>query len=367
MSERQRADHRHSAVDAVLLTEVATDLFGDLCPPEAVRAAEETGWAGELWDALAAAGFPLVSVPEEAGGSGGSVADACAVLQVAGRFAAPVPLAETGLLAGWALAAAGLALPAGPATVAVGRPDDTVGLTGGPGAWRVAGRLHRVPWAGEAERVVVLAERGSERFVLSVPAATVSPGRNLAGEPRGTVTLDDLALDDDAVAPAPEHVTGEALQLRGALGRAALIAGALARVSELTVRYTHEREQFGRPVARFQAVQHHLVRIAEEAHAARMAATVAARNADPDPVFFDVAAAKVVAGEAASAAAKVAHQAHGAIGMTKEYELGQLTRRLWAWRDEFGGERSWSARLGCHVAGLGADGLWPRLTTGMAS
>ncbi|TQM02121.1 acyl-CoA dehydrogenase family protein [Pseudonocardia kunmingensis] len=353
--------------DAVLLTEVATDLFGDHCPPEAVRAAEETGWAGELWNALAAAGFPLVSVPEEAGGSGGSVADACAMLQVAGRYAAPVPLAETGLLAGWALAAAGLPLPAGPATVAVGRPEDTVTVTGGPGGWRVAGRVHRVPWAGEAERVVVLARRGSERFVLSVPAATVTPGHNLAGEPRGTVTLDDLALDDDAVAPAPEHVTGDALALRGALARAALIAGALARVSELTVRYTHEREQFGRPVARFQAVQHHLVRIAEEAQAARMAATVAARNADPDPAFFDVAAAKVVAGEAAGAAAKAAHQAHGAIGMTKEYELGQLTRRLWAWRDEFGGERYWSARLGRHVAGLGADGLWPRLATGLVT
>jgi acyl-CoA dehydrogenase len=351
--------------DAELLTEVATDLFGDLCPPETVRAAEETGWAGELWNALAAAGFPLVSVPEEAGGSGGSVADACAVLQVAGRFAAPVPLAETGLLAGWALAAAGLTLPAGPATVAVGRPDDTVALTGGPGGWRVAGRLHRVPWAGEAERVVVLARRGSERFVLSVPAPGVTPGRNLAGEPRGTVALDDLALDDDAVAPAPAHVTDEAVALRGALARAALIAGALARVSELTVRYTHEREQFGRPVARFQAVQHHLVRIAEEAQAAGMAATVAARTADPDPQFFDVAAAKVVAGEAATAVAKAAHQAHGAIGMTKEYELGQLTRRLWAWRDEFGGERHWSTRLGLHVAGLGADGLWPRLTTGL--
>ncbi|WP_219412399.1 acyl-CoA dehydrogenase family protein [Pseudonocardia nigra] len=367
MSERERANHRHSADDRALLTEVATDLFTDLCTPETVRAAEETGWAGPLWDALTAAGFPLVSVPEEAGGSGGSVADACAVLRVAGRFAAPVPLAETGLLAGWALASAGLALPAGPATVAVGRPADALELTGGPGGWRVSGRLHRVPWAGEAERVVALAQRGGDRFVLSLPAAgaAVVPGRNLAGEPRDTVNFDDLALPDDAVAPAPEHVTADALLLRGALGRAALIAGALARVTDLTVRYTNEREQFGRPVARFQAVQHHLVRIAEEAQAAGMAAAVAAASADPDPAFFDVAAAKIVAGEAASAAAKAAHQAHGAIGMTKEYELGQLTRRLWAWRDEYGSERHWSSRLGRHLAELGADGLWPRLATGL--
>lgn len=345
--------------ERALLTEVATGLFRDLCPPEAVTAAEETGWAGPLWDSLADAGFPLVSVPEDAGGSGGSIADACAVLRVAGRFAAPVPLAETGLLAAWALAAAGLALPAGPATVAVGRPDDAVELTGGPGRWRVSGRLHRVPWARAAERVVVLAP---QRFVLSLtPPPSVERGHNLAGEPRDTVLLDDVAVPDDAVARAPDHVTSEALVLRGALARANLIAGALARVTELTVRYTGEREQFGRPIARFQAVQHHLVRIAEEAQAAGMAAAVAAS----EPGFFEVAAAKIVAGEAASAAAKAAHQAHGAIGMTREYELGQLTRRLWAWRDEFGGERHWSARLGGHVAGLGADGLWPRIATGL--
>lgn len=347
--------------DRALLTEVATGLFRDLCPPEAVTAAEETGWAGPLWDGLAAAGFPLVSVSEDAGGSGGDVADACAVLRVAGRFAAPVPLAETGLLAAWALAAAGLALPAGPATVAVGRPDDTVELTGGPGRWRVSGRLHRVPWAREAERVVVLATRGPEQFVLSLTPPSVERGLNLAGEPRDTVLLDEEAVPDDAVAVAPDHVTSDALVLRGALARANLIAGALARVTELTVRYTGEREQFGRPIARFQAVQHHLVRIAEEAQAAGMAATVAAS----EPGFFEIAAAKIVAGEAASAAAKAAHQAHGAIGMTREYELGQLTRRLWAWRDEFGGERHWSARLGGHVAGLGADGLWPRIATGL--
>jgi acyl-CoA dehydrogenase len=349
-----------------LLTEVATGLFRDLCPPEAVTAAEETGWAGPLWDSLAGAGFPLVSVPEEAGGSGGGIADACAVLRVAGRFAAPVPLAETGLLAAWALAAAGLALPAGPATVAVGRPDDAVELTGGHGRWRVSGRLHRVPWAREAERVVVLAPRGPERFVLSLaPPPSVERGHNLAGEPRDTVLLDDVTVPDDAVAPAPGHVTSEALVLRGALARANLIAGALARVTDLTVRYTSEREQFGRPIARFQAVQHHLVRIAEEAQAAGMAAAVAAAGSDSEPGFFEVAAAKIVAGEAASAAAKAAHQAHGAIGMTREYELGQLTRRLWAWRDEFGSERFWSSRLGDHVAGLGADGLWPRIATGL--
>ncbi|MCV2488302.1 acyl-CoA/acyl-ACP dehydrogenase [Geodermatophilus sp. YIM 151500] len=355
--------------DRSMLVEVATGLFGDLCTPEDVVAAEGSGWSARLWDALAESGFPYVSVPEEAGGSGGDVADACALLAVAGRFAAPVPLAEAGLLGGWALGAAGLELPEGPLSVAVGRPDDTVSLTGGPGSWSLSARVHRVPWGGRAERVVLLAPSGGSTYVVSAPtsSASVTPGRNLADEPRDTLTWDGGALPDDAVAEAPPGVHADALRLRGALARAALISGALARVSDLTVRYTGERHQFGRPVARFQAVQAHLVTIAEEAQLAQLAVQVAAGNARPDPSFADVASAKAVASEAATTAARHSHQAHGAIGMTKEYELGQLSRRLWSWRDEFGSERWWNRELGRRLAEAGADELWPRISTGLVT
>lgn len=156
----------------------------------------------------------------------------------------------------------------------------------------------------------------------------------------------------------------EQLRLRGALARAVAMAGALARITDLTVDYTSTRHQFGRPVARFQAVQRHLVRIAERSVSTGIAAESAYLNADPAPDFFDVASAKIVAGEAASLVAAASHQAHGAIGMTKEYELGQLSRRLWTWRDEFGSEAYWSRQLGRHLARAGADQLWPRITAG---
>jgi acyl-CoA dehydrogenase len=357
------------STDRQMLTEVATGLFRDRCTPEDVVAAEGTGWSQRLWSALVEAGFPYVSVPEDAGGSGGDVADACALLTVAGRFAAPVPLAETGLLGGWALGSAGLALPDGPLSVAVGRPGDVVELSGRPGSWRLTARLQRVPWGGRSERVALLAAVGGERYVVSAPtsAAQVAGGRNLAAEPRDTLAWTDAELPDDAVGAAPAGVDAEALRLRGALSRAALIAGALARVAELTVRYTGERQQFGRPIARFQAVQTHLVTIAEEAQLAGLATEVAALNARPGPGFFDVAAAKAAASEAATIAARASHQAHGAIGMTKEYELGQLSRRLWAWRDEFGSEKYWSRELGRWLAEAGADELWPRISTGLVS
>ena len=99
--------------------------------------------------------------------------------------------------------------------------------------------------------------------------------------------------------------------------------------------------------------------------AAGLAVQAAALNAHPDPSFLDVAAAKAAAGEAATIAARTSHQAHGAIGMTKEYELGQLSRRLWSWRDEFGSERYWSRELGWQLAADGADALWPRISTGL--
>jgi acyl-CoA dehydrogenase len=355
--------------DRAMLTEVATGLFRDLCTPGDVVTAEESGWSERLWSALAESGFPYVSLPEEAGGSGGDVADACALLTVAGRFAAPVPLAESGLLGGWALTSAGLPLPEGPLSVAPGRPGDVVELSGGPGSWRLSARVQRVPWGGRAERVALLAELRGERYVVAAPvgSASVTPGRNLAAEPRDTLTWDGLVLPDDAVGVAPSGVDAHRLRLRGALSRAALISGALARVSELTVRYTGERQQFGRPIARFQAVQTHLVTITEEAQLAGLATEVAALNARPEPAFFDVASAKAVAGEAATIAARAAHQAHGAIGMTKEYELGQLSRRLWSWRDEFGSERYWNRELGRQLAEAGADELWPRISTGMVS
>jgi acyl-CoA dehydrogenase len=224
-----------------------------------------------------------------------------------------------------------------------------------------------LPWARDAARVVLFADGPDGLAVASVDPALVDieAGTNLAGEPRDTVHLREVTLGADDVAPAPPGVDADALWLRGALSRTMLIAGAAGRVLDITVAYTNQREQFGRPVARFQAVAAHLVRLAEQVESVRMAARVAARNATDEPTFLDVAAAKTVASEAAGQIAAAAHQATGAMGMTREYELGQLTRRLWAWREEYGGERAWSTRLGAAIAEGGADELWPTIARGV--
>lgn len=352
--------------DADLVGEAVADVLRDRCTAEVVDAAEETGWAGGLWATTADGGFPWVSVPDTAGGPavGGTVAEACAVLEQIGRFAAPLPVAETGLLGGWLLAASGTDVPPGPVTTA----STGVALRR-EGARRVVdGTVARVPWARSAQRLVLLARSDDGPQVVTVdPArARVEPGRNLAGEPRDTVHLDGVAVDE--AAPAPDGVTLAALRRRGALSRVALVAGAAGRVLELTVGYTNDRHQFGRPVARFQAVAAHLVRLAEQTEAVRMAARVCAANATAapggTPAEFDVAAAKTVASAAAGTIAAAAHQATGAMGMTREYELGRLTRRLWSWREEYGAEREWSTRLGASLVAGGPDALWPSIARG---
>ena len=345
--------------DTDAVAEAVGALLRDRCTQETVSAAESLGWAPALWSAIADGGYPWISVPDAAGGVGGSVADACALLEQAGRYAAPVPLAETGLLGGRLLASAGLDVPPGPVTTA---PSEGVTVARTGSGWSASGTVARVPWARQVDRIVLVADAADGPQVISVdPAATrIDPGANLAGEPRDTVHLDGAPVE---VAPAPPGAA-EALVLRGALSRAALIAGAAGRVLDITVAYTNQRVQFGRPIARFQAVAAHLVQIAEQTEAVRMATRVAAANAHDEPSFLDVAAAKAVAAEAAGRIAAAAHQATGAMGMTREYELGQLTRRLWSWREEYGGERVWSTRLGAALAEAGADTLWPTIARG---
>jgi len=340
-------------VTDALLLEVADRALGDTCTHETIQAAERDGWAPRVWAAVAEVGLHRIALEE-----GGTLGDALAVLRIAGRHAAPVPLAETGLLAGWLLAGAGLPVGDGPLTVVPGRPEDRVELAGG----RLRGVAHRVPWARAAERVVALVPSGDGWLVASAPASslTVEPHVSLAGEPRDTVAFDGPA----DVAPAAAGVDADALRHRGALTRVLLMAGALERMSGLTISYTNERVQFGRPVARFQAVQKHLVDGAEDAVLAGMAADGAARAAERGEARFEIAAAKLLANQAAFSATRAAHQAHGAMGMTREYPLHHLSRRLWAWRSEYGDERFWSARLGAAVRRAGADRLYPSITGG---
>ena len=129
-----------------IIVDTATRIFRDLCEPATINEAEKGKWPKALWDALEESGLPLAWVPDDLGGAGAEMADGFAVLRVAGRFAAPVPLAET-LLAGWLLAQAEIAAPAGPMTIAPVHDDGNIAL-GADGKLR--GRARHVPFARNA-------------------------------------------------------------------------------------------------------------------------------------------------------------------------------------------------------------------------
>src|ERR1700733_7626385 len=138
-----------------LLTDTVGEIFAAECTDDALRAAERDGFAPPAWVEATAAGLPWISVPEEAGGEGGDLADALAVLRLAGYHGLPLPLAETGVLAGWLAAASGLRASRVPTTVAFGP-----GLAWSAGT--VHGSARHVAWGRAAEHVVVLAPATGE-------------------------------------------------------------------------------------------------------------------------------------------------------------------------------------------------------------
>jgi acyl-CoA dehydrogenase len=351
-----------------LLTDTVGEIFAAVCTGNALRAAERDGFAPEAWSAVAEAGLPWISVPEEAGGEGGDLADALAVLRLAGYHALPLPLAETGVLAGWLLGASGLRAARVPTTVASG-PD----LAWSAGT--VRGAAGHVAWGRAAEHVVVLAPAAGGAVVAVFNSADlrVEPHVNVAGEPRDTLFFDGAA--PLASAPAGLGVSATVppetlLRRRGALTRVVLMAGAADRIRDITVRYTGERSQFGKPIGRFPGVQQHVVHVAQQAAMLEMAADLACAAAAADPgltgqaATFQVAAAKSIAADAATIATAAAHQAHGAMGMTQEYPLHHLTRRLWAWTREYGTGAQSADELGALVARAGAGALWPAIASG---
>jgi len=334
-------------------------IFAEHCPKTVREAAEAGQWPQALWQALAEVGLTRAALPESAGGAGLDFEDAMFALRRSAYHAAPVPLAET-MLAGRLLAAAGLPVPEGALTIAPVQAGNRLSLVRGASGLEVSGTARRVPWGNQCAQVVVVAEFEGQRMVgiASTASAAVEVEKNLAAEPRALLRFDAVPLN---AAAALEDAAGR-LETEGALYRSVQMGGALERTLELSLQYANERVQFGRPIGKFQAVQHMLALLAGQVAAAGAAADAAVETAHSRPSEFAVAVAKSRAGEAAGKAAEIAHQVHGAMGYTREHTLHYSTRRLWSWRDEFGNETYWQSRLGRTIAAAGADTLWSMLT-----
>jgi acyl-CoA dehydrogenase len=221
-------------------------------------------------------------------------------------------------------------------------------------------RAARAVWALNATAVVVVASCDGRDHVALVPASATAWARQqhrARGE--GTLTFDALLGDDVAASP-----TGSATGRACSAPRCACAARSrLGWTLELTVRYAQGASSSVARSAVPGDIQHHLAVLASQTAVANAAADIALESLEPAIGLFNLGAAKVRAGEAASVGAALAHQVHGAIGFTLEYELNLSTRRLWSWRDEFGNEAEWSSSVGRRIAAAGSGALWATITS----
>jgi len=341
------------------LYEMASDLFGSRCRTRDRREAEQGAWPGALWEEIEGVALPAALIPEQAGGYGVSATEALSVIRSAGEHAVPLPLAET-MMAGWLLAKAGLGIPGGPLGV-IARREQGLTIERDGGRWAVRGSLRQIPWGRHVPTVVTVVKINQQHHVVRLPTvdARQDRGENIAREPRDTLTFDVLLTDGDV---APSNISPSDVQAVGAAMRSQQIAGALSRITDMSVQYAQERKQFGRPIGKFQAIQQNLALLAAQTAAANAAADIAAEAVSDGVDQLAIACAKVRCNEAASLAAPIAHQIHGAFGFTHEYDLHFYTKRLMSWREEFGNEVEWSARIGEVMKRHGADQLWASIT-----
>jgi len=282
------------------------------------------------WPRIEEAGFTTLRVPEASGGFGGDWGDAYAVMRLVGRHALAAPVSDA-VIAHGLLAAAGIDAPAG-----------YIGL---------AAHGQRVAYGRHAAAVVSV-EGGTLRL-YPASACEWDEGVSPAGEP-----LDAVRFTGPAIA---EAATNADLMALGGFARVAEAAGALEAAFVLTLEHVNTRVQFGKPLAKFQAVQQAMAELSVEAAAVDAAGQALAAAMDLGDAGFEAACAKLRANIAIERSFPIAHRLHGAIGFTREYALNHYTRRLMGWRSAYGNDAYWSERLGRSVAGIGGEGLWTEL------
>jgi len=298
-----------------------------------------------LWTDLAAANLLGIGLPADDGGSGFGVVELCLVLAELGRVTARVPALATLSMAAPAVATFGSAelraallpgvvagdLVLSAALIEPGGDDPTMPATIARrkgGAWRIDGVKVCVPAADVAGRVLAPA-RADEGVVVAVVdpgAAGVSLVRSVAtsGLPEFRLDLEGVAVGDEEVLGGAEVV--ESIVNHALVGLSAIQLGVMERALELVAEYTSGREQFGRPIAAFQAVGQRAADAYIDVEAARLTLWQAAwRLAEGLPADEEIMIAKFWAAEAGQRVCAAAQHLHGGIGVDVDYPLHRHT------------------------------------------
>lgn len=363
--------------DQDALRELAVQITGDHASHDRLKQIEATPecFDRELWDALARASLLGVAVPEELGGGGLGLIELCLVLQVVGQHCAPIPvwpalvlgalpIAEFGtpaqrrqflppVVQGTSILSAALVDtqsedPLDPAVTA--RRDGS--------SWRLDGVKMCVPAVHLAERIVLPARTRDDAlgvFLLDPRAAGVHCERQQTtqGEPQFLLQLSGAAVPADAVLGDPMQggPIVQWLTARALAGLCAIEIGVVERALRMTAEYTSTREQFGKPIAKFQAVAQRAADAFIDVEAMRWTAWQAIwRLAEGLPAEEEIAIAKFWVGEGGHRVVCAAQHLHGGIGIDLDYPLHRSY--LWSKQIELtlGSATQHLVRLGAALA-----------------
>lgn len=335
-----------------MILDVAERMLADHVTKEVVDILEQGDWSKETWSLFEENGMISVAISEQQGGAGGDLDDLLNLVRLTGKYAAPIPFAET-TFANVLLETNNLKTVDQIATYSL---QEGLVLQNN----RITGTLHNVPWARYAGYLVALVQsnQGIQLALVDLAHAVIHPGSNLASEPRDTVIFDNVEAQSSAVLTDEQVFYAKSIETAFKI---ALMTGAIEKINELSVQYSKEREQFGRPIHRFQLVQHQITQLAGETAIAIAAFNNVSALVQSNTLLHEIAYARIRFEDAITTVATVSHQLHAAIGTTHEHALHQYTRRLWALRDEGFGCDFWSEHVANYLLHHD-DELWAYLT-----
>lgn len=332
--------------DQIALRDLARRVLADSSAEGQLQAVDlaEDRFDPNLWRTLGTTGLIGISVPEEWGGAGGGAIAQAVMMVEAGRTLAAVPLLAGGSVAAPALANFGTPalreamlpqLLAGTSVVTVAMSEPlqrrgSVATTATPdgNGWRLNGTKTMVPYAKLASSILVPAKLGGQIHVFVVdpqqPGVELERQQSLSGEPDGLLDLRDVFVDGSGRLLGGD-ATYETMLADARIAACALQLGRCESVLELTAAYVSTREQFGRPIATFQAVGHRMADAYIDLEAIRLtmwqAAYLCQAGAAPASRQAAIATAGFWAGEGGNRILHAAIHVHGGMGSSYEYPL----------------------------------------------
>jgi alkylation response protein AidB-like acyl-CoA dehydrogenase len=349
-----------------MLRKTARDFLAEKCSKKLVKQMEESeaGYSRELWQEMAGLGWMGLAFPGTYGGGDMRFLDLALLLEEMGRACLPGPFLSTVVLGGLSILDIGseeqkqeflpkLIRGEKVFTLALTEPgyhnydisSTTVEAIRDDAGYVISGTKLFVPDANVADYLLCVTRTKPKSGITIFLTDARSPRikytvlKTMAGDKLCEVVFDRVPAPKTSILGRLNQGQSavQKMMQRGAVGKCCEMVGGIQRVLEMTVDYAKERKQFDRPIGSFQVIQHYCADMATDVDSARFSTYQAAwMLSEGLPCTKEVAVAKSWVGQACQRIFALAHQIHGAIGVTIEHDLHYYTRRAKAAELAFG-------------------------------